>query len=88
MAYFNKRKRNNDTTIIGFIIIVASILFGVFVGGWVFFIGGIVQVVESLKATPVEAVGVAVGILRVVVASTVGMLIAAFGAMFGASLLK
>ena len=90
MAYFNKRPSNGSIitrTILGLLIIVASVLGGLYVGGWIFFVGGIVEVIEAIKATPVEAIGVAVGILKVVLASTVGVLVAVLGAMFGASLL-
>lgn len=74
--------------VLGLLIIIASVLFGVYVGGWVLFVGGIVQVIEAIKATPVEALGIAVGILRVVVAMAVGTLIAAAGVFFGARFIR
>ena len=89
MAYFNKRNRGSTTlSIIGVIIILASVIGGLYIGGWILFIGGIVQVVEAIKATPVEAFDIAVGLFKVVLASTVGTLIAVLGAMLGASLVK
>lgn len=85
------RDRSNNTlkwNIFGFAMMAIGILLGVYVGGWVLFVGGIVQILEAFQATPIEAVGVAVGILRVVVATAVGVLIAAAGVFFGASFIR
>lgn len=75
------------STIIGFIII-ASIALGVYVGGWVMFIGGIVDVIEAAKATPVDALVIAVGLLKVVLASTVGTLLTLAGVGLGGSIME
>ena len=87
MAHFRNRS-TTGYTILGLAIIIASIALGVYVGGWVFFIGGIVQVVEAFKATPIEALDVAFGLLKVVLAATVGSLVAVLGTWFGASLMQ
>ena len=44
------------------LIAVASILLGIYLGVWVMFIGGIVQVVNSIN--PVNALGIAIGIYK------------------------
>jgi hypothetical protein len=63
-------------TLIGIILIFAGIALGLYVGVWLMFIGGVVQVIEAIKATPVEAMGIAVGALRVLAAGVVGVLTA------------
>ena len=91
MTHFRKRPSTGSIiarAIIGLLIIVISVLGGLYVGEWIFFVGGIVEVIEAIKATPVEAVGIAVGILKVVVAGVAGFTVAIVGAMFGASLIK
>lgn len=50
--------------IISILIIIASILLGIYLGVWVMFIGGIVQIVNSIN--PLEAWGIACGICKVV----------------------
>ena len=59
---------------IGLALMILAIPLGLYVGGWVMFVGGIVQVIEAIRATPVEAMGIALGALRVVCASAVGVL--------------
>jgi len=48
-----------------------AVLGALYLGGWLCFVGGIVQVVESFKVDPINSLGVAVGILRVCSASLV-----------------
>ena len=57
---------------LGILMIVAGVLFGVWAGLWWGFIGGIVQFIEGVKATPVEAMEVAFGIARVMFAGLIG----------------
>lgn len=70
----------------GVLIIILGILLALFVGLWVMFIGGIVQVVESVKEEDVNALGVAVGIARCAFASLVGFLIGAGSVALGGGL--
>lgn len=90
MNHFFRNRFNNTLmwNIFGFVMIAVGILLGLYVGGWVLFVGGIVQVIEAIKATPVEALDIAVGILRVVAAMAVGTLIAAAGVFFGARFIR
>lgn len=71
---------------IGIILMILAIPVALYVGGWVLFIGGVIQVVEALKATPIEALGIAIGLLRVLCASAVGIFTFWVGFIFGASL--
>lgn len=58
--------------IVGVLLMFIGVILGLYVGGWVMFVGGIVQIIEAIKASPVEAMGVACGALRVVCAAFVG----------------
>lgn len=60
---------------------ILGVVLGVYVGVWVFFIGGIVDIVEGVKATPVDSGLIAWGAAEVfILASFVGTVIAyAFG---------
>lgn len=56
----------------GLLLVIAGVLFGVYVGLWVCFVGGIVQIIDAIKATPVEALDIALGIVRILVAGVAG----------------
>jgi hypothetical protein len=58
--------------ILGILLIICAIPLGLYVGVWLCFILGIVQVIDSVKATPVESLGVAVGIARIMGAAVIG----------------
>lgn len=58
--------------LIGWLIIIASILAGLYVGIWVMFAGGIIQIINSLN--PVNAVGIATGILKIIFCEMAGLI--------------
>lgn len=60
--------------IIGFILIVIGILAGFYIGVWVCFIGGIVQIIEQIRAENLVAIKVAIGIARIFLAGLAGWL--------------
>ena len=78
----------NKKEIIGIILVLSGIILGLYLGVWICFIGGIVQVVSAFKQEEIEALSVAVGILRTISASFVGFASAALLIMPGASMLK
>ena len=58
-------------TILGFSLILLSIVLGLYLGLWVMFVGGIIQVIQS--CTPiVNALGIELGLLRITFSSLVG----------------
>lgn len=59
-------------TIIGVLFIIGGIVLGLWLGVWVCLVGGIVQIIDSVKQTPVPALDVAWGIVRVLLSSLVG----------------
>lgn len=69
----------------GILIIIAGAILGAYLGLWVCFIGGIVQVVESIS--PVNGFGIAFGILRFCCSALVGwgtfLVMGAIGAVVG-----
>lgn len=70
---------------LGLILIIIGIALGLCVGGYLLFIGGIVQVVSSVS--PLAPVGIAVGAVKIVSASFIGVLLfALFGSVGGALL--
>jgi len=73
--------------LIGILFIVGGILLGLWLGLWVCFIGGIVQIVEACKADPVSAFGIAFGVVRILIASLVGWITFLVCAVIGAACL-
>lgn len=57
---------------LGLLLIIGGVAFGLYAGLWWAFIGGIIQIIDAVKATPVPAMDVALGIARVVFAGAIG----------------
>lgn len=79
------RIKQTGNAALGLLIIVASVLLGVYVGGYLMFYGGIVQVIEAFQATPISASDIAIGIIKVFFAGVGGIWVAFLGAAFGAA---
>lgn len=69
--------------IIGILIAIAGIALGIYVGVWLMFVGGIVQIVNSIN--PINGLGIALGIARIVFCE-VGGLIAWLGIVIGSAI--
>jgi len=63
-------------TVLGLVLIIAGVLIGLYVGGYLMFIQGIIQIIEQVKAETMEASVVAWGLAKVVFASFIGWLAA------------
>jgi len=59
---------------IGVLMIIGGVVLGAYVGLYLCLFGGVVQIVQSITAPAVDAVGVAVGIVRVLVTGVAGWL--------------
>ena len=59
--------------ILGVALIVAGIVIGVYVGVWVCFIGGIVDIVEQIRAESLETVSLAWGVAKILFAGFFGL---------------
>lgn len=54
----------NKTFWSGIALVLLGIIAAIWLGGWVFFIGGIVQFFQAIQADPVNAWGILFGIIR------------------------
>lgn len=61
-------------SIFGVLMILAGILTALYVGVWVMFIGGIVALIESVRAEELIALDVALSVARIFFAGLVGWL--------------
>ena len=62
-------------TVIGILMMLAGIVIGLYLGVWVMFVGGIVDIVDFFfNVRPLDAILLAFGILKVFFASIVGWL--------------
>jgi hypothetical protein len=58
--------------IIGVVLMLAGVAFGLYAGLWWAFIGGIVDVIHAIKAPDMVALDVAIGIVKVMCAGIIG----------------
>ncbi len=65
------------------LICIISLAAGLYVGFWLMFVGGIVQIVEAVSVAPVDKWGIAYGIVRLTFAS-IGTAVAFIGVYAGA----
>lgn len=75
-------------TLAGLVLILIGVLGGLYVGVWVMLVGGIVQVAEAFKATPVQSLGIALGVVRILFSAVTGWLTFSLSAAFAGALLK
>lgn len=66
--------------VIGILMAIVGIALGIYVGVWLMFVGGIVQIINSIN--PTNGLGIALGIVRIVFYE-VGVLIAWLGIAIG-----
>jgi uncharacterized membrane protein len=74
--------------ILGLGLIVAGILFGLYAGLWWAFIGGIMDVVQAIRAPDLQPMAVAIGIAKVCFAGLIGYLSALVAIVPGYVLIK
>ena len=83
MSKMSFRKRNQAVEwikiILGILGILLSIGLGIYIGVWYMFIGGIVQVIEQIRAEDLVALEVAIGVAKVVFAGFVGWMTVLIG---------
>ncbi len=58
--------------VMGLVLIAAGICAGLYFGLWWAFIGGIIQVIEQVRAPELEAMIVAIGVAKVLFAGIIG----------------
>jgi len=60
--------------LVGLLLIITGIVFGLFVGFYICFCGGIVQIINGFKADPISTWVIAIGILKIVGATAAGVI--------------
>lgn len=83
--YQMNRVMKTGNVFLGVLIVIASVLLGIYVGGYLMFYGGIVQIIEAFQVTPISASDIAIGIIKVFFAGVGGIWVAFLGAAFGAA---
>lgn len=58
--------------VIGVILFIVAIAAGFYVGFWVMFVGGIMDIINAIKAPVTEASAIGWGVLKMIFASGVG----------------
>lgn len=74
--------------IFGAALIIGGMALGLYVGFWLMFIGGIVDVINAVKAPETEVMAVALGIAKAVFASFLGIIAAVVPCFIGYVLLE
>lgn len=62
--------------ILGFAIIVAGVIFGTYIGVWVLFVGGVVEVIGQIRTPILEVPILAHGVASIVFSFPVGSILA------------
>jgi hypothetical protein len=72
----NLLKGNEMKQIIGAVLMVIGIAVGIYAGFWWAFVGGIVDIVDAVKAENIVAMDIAIGIAKIVFAGAIGTITA------------
>lgn len=64
-------------TVIGLIMMLGGVILGLYMGIWWAFIGGIVQVIQEIRAEDLHALNVAIGVAKIIFAAFIGWVSAA-----------
>jgi hypothetical protein len=74
--------------IIGLVLVVCGIALGLYAGVWWAFIGGIVDVITEIRAPELSALGIAIGVAKVLFAGLIGWLSALVLVLPGVAFIK
>jgi hypothetical protein len=83
-----KEKVMSAKTGLGLFLMICGIGIGIYVGVWLCFIGGIVQIIEQVKAPYISGIQVGFGVLRIFSAGLCGTLAGIFLFIPGLGILK
>ena len=64
--------------ILGVLLIIGGVAGAAYIGIWLMFVGGIVDIIEQIRAEVLEPIVVVVGIVKILFAGVVGQLCAVF----------
>lgn len=79
---------NTVKLIIGLLMVISGVILGLYIGLWVCFGGGIVDVIEQIRAENLEAVGVTWGIAKILLAGFFGWISALVLCLLGIAFIK
>jgi hypothetical protein len=78
------KRREMMKTFIGIVLIVVGLFLAAYVGIWLCFIGGIVQILEEVKSPDaINSLTIAYGVVKIVLAGTIGALCGVVGIVPG-----
>lgn len=60
-------------------IVILAVVGGLYVGVWLMFIGGLIDIIEAIKAPVTEAMPLAIGVVKMFFAGVVGWVVAIAG---------
>ena len=78
----------NGKVLVGLLLIAVGVILGLYCGLWWAFIGGIITIIEQVRAEHLEAALVAIGICKVLFAGVIGWAAAAVCIIPGMVMLK
>ncbi len=81
-----KRKSKIVKNMIGNLLVVAGVVGGLYVGGWIMFIQPIIEACKAFDAGTLTGLIVGVTVLKCIFATTVGSIIAYIGVFVGSVL--
>lgn len=56
---------------IGVLVLVFGVCLSIYLGFWLGFVGGVVQILEAIQTTPIQSLNVAIGLLRIMTSTFV-----------------
>ena len=71
----------------GILICILSIVFGLYMGFGVCFVGGIMQIINGFQIDPMSAGNIAIGFLKIILTSVVGWFSFGVGFVFGTGII-
>lgn len=72
---------------LGILLVVAGIILGLYIGVWYLFVGGIVQVINSLMF-PTNTIAMAIGVFKVLASGYIGWLVGLIIIFIGITILQ
>ena len=79
--------RTDIKTLFGIMLVIGSICFGLYVGGYLCFIGGITQALDAIQTTPIPSNEVAWGVAKIVSSPIAGFSAAVVAFLVGKAVL-
>jgi len=56
-----------------FLLMILGAVLGLYVGGWLCLIGGIIQIVEAIQVSPIVGLEIGIGVARILAAGVAGV---------------